>query len=267
MAGMSGFSFGGVHSSVHGVTVLGAPTLPVLPDVKMGEYDLGVAEGSVVDPVSFKAGNLQLDLVVTAASPDALQTALDGIKAWLSPLSGPKLLMPDWQRFEDATLDRGWYAVLNGPLYEIVLPGRMSARLQANFKIPDPAQYGATESHIIAFGVTSIISVVLAAGGSLDGLPSVTASAGGDAEVTVTDGVRGVVFSLTDGASVRMNSRAQTVARLVDGRWSAAYSAVRGVAAGPVPFLRVTQAGAGTTWTVSATSRCVVTVAWGRRWR
>lgn len=268
MGSMSGFTFNGVHSGVHGVVVTSVPTQPVLPDVKMGEYDRGLAEGALVDPVSFRAGVLQLECVCEGSGRVDLQQKLDAVKAWLNPLSGPKLLVPDWLVFaEDSTLSRGWYAVLNGPIYEFALAGRHAVRFQLNFKIPDPAQYGASiQTAFLALSESSGGGVV-AAGGNLDGLPTVSITGAAGATVTVGDGTRSVVAVLPEGGSMLMDSQAQTVTgRNSENRLVGYYIGVTAGEGALFRFLRVTP-GAGSTWSVSADSAVSVAVFWRSRWR
>lgn len=262
-----GFTFGGVHSSTHGVVVVDAPGQPILSDVRMGEWSRGRQPGAVLDTVTFGASAWQMVCVCEGADAGDLQEKLDDVAAWLNPLNGPKLLVPDWMVFTggDAGLSRGWYCVLNGPILEIQMGGRHAVKFNLHWKVGDPAKYGAVEKTVATTSPAASGSKTCAALGSLASLPVVTVEGAEGVTVTLGDGTREVVVTLPESGVVRLDSRLREVAQSDgDEGWEPGYGCVVAPGDGPVAWLELEGAEAAVTW--SAGAGVDVEVRWRDRW-
>jgi hypothetical protein len=229
---MSAFTYGGtdVGSSTYNVSLMGMPSTMGMADAKRAAVDRA-GDGVSAFVGGVKNQRLTIECAMTASTAAAVWTQMDALRALLDPRNGVQLLVLD---VENATAlsgaARGYYALLDGPIYPVYYP--RGCTFQLFFLVPDGVAVAATATTRTAVDATAAVyepaSAAAVVAGSASAHPVWTVKNTGDAvtAVTMTNVTTGQVCrwtgALATGAWLRLDADRVVVERSTDSgaNWS-----------------------------------------------
>ena len=118
---------------------------PIMSDVRLDLHEQGGADGAIEQASSYKPKFMTLVCVIEQSTRELLFTKYDDAMAALDPVNGKKLLILDHETGISTALNRGYYAMLNGPIVPSRY-GNTSLLFNLSFVVPGGHAVSATES-------------------------------------------------------------------------------------------------------------------------
>ena len=139
------FTYNGTDfDATYGIKVLNW-SMPIMSDVRLDLHEQGGADGAIEQASSYKPRFMTLACVIEQSTRELLFTKYDLAMAALDPTNGKKLLILDHETGISAALNRGYYAMLNGPVV-VSKDGNTSKLFNLTFVVPEGHAVSATES-------------------------------------------------------------------------------------------------------------------------
>jgi hypothetical protein len=158
----NGTDFGGAN---YDLTLLDIPQLPGMADPRMEKFILSGADGARTGAAFLAPLYFSMTCMVQGSTHQDLIENMNRIRALLDPRLGEQLLVIDDETNIAATVNRGYYARLNGPIH-IVSETLTYFKFQLNWMVP--SGHAVTDSVITQIGTESATSpyVLTVPGGS-----------------------------------------------------------------------------------------------------
>lgn len=242
------FSYGGtdLSGSTYGLTVTALSTHSAMADPKTAKWALGGADGKRVSAPRLSSMIMNMECIISGTSRTNLMQRMDAVCALLDARNGEKLLIVDDETTIDAAVNRGYYAILIGPVY-LITETATYYKIQLNWEIPSGKAVTAATTTQTVTETAGAISFNMPASGAIVGndyaRPVWTLTAGGTiSAIVLTNSTTSETLHWTGALSathkLRIDSDRYAIEKSEDGGTTYT-SVISGLTVGdPFPRLR-----------------------------